>query len=136
MREALPFGARLGRLLDRRVTSASSLAVAAGCPRPDVDAVLAGDDPSTALRRLAPALNLHTADLWGAGKNYGLPILAGRLDVVVAASCLTPRTPPICQRGANGGPAACEDAPVVVAVRGPGRCRWGWPASCVSGVVR
>ncbi|MFC7482798.1 hypothetical protein ACFQX7_26305 [Luedemannella flava] len=65
MSETPSFGVRLGRLLDRRGTSAASLAVATDVPAANLDAVLAGEDPGPALlRRLAPALDLHTADLF------------------------------------------------------------------------
>jgi hypothetical protein len=63
--DLLPFGDRLGRLLEHRATPASALAEAAGVPSADLGHVLAGADPSDELlRRLAPALGLHTADLF------------------------------------------------------------------------
>ena len=65
MSETLSFGVRLGRLLDRRGTSAASLALATNVPAASLDAMLAGEIPDPALlRRLAPALDLHTADLF------------------------------------------------------------------------
>ncbi|MEV4508183.1 hypothetical protein AB0K00_04405 [Dactylosporangium sp. NPDC049525] len=59
------FGTRLARLLDYRGTPAAGLAGAAGVPAGRLDAVLAGGEPDDALlRRLAPALGLHAADLF------------------------------------------------------------------------
>ncbi|MFC3743735.1 hypothetical protein [Paractinoplanes deccanensis] len=88
MNALLPFGARLARLLEHRAMSATALAQAAGIPAGRLDAVLAsgqhdkaGAQPDKAdgqpqldegggqpdddlLRRLGPALGLHTSDLF------------------------------------------------------------------------
>lgn len=78
----LSFGVRLGRLLERRGRSAGALALAADVTVAGVGVVLAGEDPSPVLlRRLAPALDLHTADLF---------LFAGRtLPADLAPSLLT-----------------------------------------------
>lgn len=65
MTALVPFGARLARLLEIRGMSAATLAAGATVPMPRLDSVLTGAEPSSLLlRRLAPALNLHTADLF------------------------------------------------------------------------
>ncbi|MBU2666230.1 hypothetical protein KOI35_22265 [Actinoplanes bogorensis] len=59
------FGTRLARLLEHRATSAADLAQSAGIPAERLDAVLGGADPDEPLlRHLAPALGLHTSDLF------------------------------------------------------------------------
>jgi hypothetical protein len=59
------FAALLGRLLAHRGVDAAALARAADVREREVDAVLAGAEASPQLlRRLAPALRLHTADLF------------------------------------------------------------------------
>lgn len=59
------FGVLLGRLLSCRQTDVASLAVAAGVSAGDLDAVMADQQASPVLlRRLAPALGLHAADLF------------------------------------------------------------------------
>ncbi|WP_238017664.1 hypothetical protein KZZ52_49640 [Dactylosporangium sp. AC04546] len=59
-----PFAQRLARLLEHRGTPPEALAAAAGVPPAALDAVLAGAGPDPALlRRIAPALGLHAADL-------------------------------------------------------------------------
>ncbi|WP_285558295.1 hypothetical protein [Actinoplanes regularis] len=61
----MAFRVRLGRLLAHRRADPATVARAAGLPAPEVEAVLAGDSVSAALlRRLAPALGLHAADLF------------------------------------------------------------------------
>ncbi|WP_204007098.1 hypothetical protein [Virgisporangium aurantiacum] len=65
MTDLPPFGARLARLLEHRGLRAAGLAEAAGVLLARIDAVLGGgvpDDPL--LRRLAPTLGLHAADLF------------------------------------------------------------------------
>ncbi|MET7399522.1 hypothetical protein ABZS66_39165 [Dactylosporangium sp. NPDC005572] len=59
-----PFAQRLARLLEHRGTPPEAVAAAADVPDRSLDAVLAGAEPDPALlRRLAPALGLHAADL-------------------------------------------------------------------------
>ncbi|MER6290464.1 helix-turn-helix transcriptional regulator [Streptomyces sviceus] len=59
------FGALLTRLLNHRGLGGQDLADRAGVGEGEVRAVLAGDDPgANLLRRLAPALGLHTVDLF------------------------------------------------------------------------
>lgn len=55
----------LSRLLAHRKLDAGVLAAAAGVPEPELAAVLGGAEPSASLMRgLAPALGLHTSDLF------------------------------------------------------------------------
>jgi transcriptional regulator with XRE-family HTH domain len=62
---SLGFGVLLARLSERRHLDAASLAQRAGVAESELLRVLAGAVPSPALlRRLAPALRLHTADLF------------------------------------------------------------------------
>lgn len=60
------FGARLRRLLDRRRLHPTSLSRLADVPEPELTAVLRAHQTPTPplLRRLAPALGLHTADVF------------------------------------------------------------------------
>ncbi|MDT0570857.1 helix-turn-helix domain-containing protein [Streptomyces sp. DSM 3412] len=60
------FGARLRRLLDRRGLHPTSLSRHADVPEPELTAVLQAHQTPTPplLRRLAPALGLHTADVF------------------------------------------------------------------------
>lgn len=59
------FGVLLARLASHRQLSVSALAETAGVREPELQRVLDGDLPSSALlRRLAPALGLHAADLF------------------------------------------------------------------------
>src|SRR5690348_14944286 len=59
------FGVTLARLAQRRGLGVGRLAAAAGVPESAVTAVLDNDRPSDAiLRLLAPALDLHAADLF------------------------------------------------------------------------
>src|SRR5262245_30921446 len=59
------FDVMLGRLLVHRRADVGALVRAAGVLPLELDAVLAGDDATPALlRRLAPALGLHVADLF------------------------------------------------------------------------
>ncbi|MGW6984725.1 hypothetical protein ACWGE1_35615 [Streptomyces sp. NPDC054932] len=65
MKEPFEFGAMLGRLLDRRQVGVQELADRAGVSADEVRAVLARETPGEGLlRRLAPALGLHAADLF------------------------------------------------------------------------
>jgi hypothetical protein len=72
MTKRSPFGARLYRLLAHRPTSYPDFELALDrtaaqveVPRSELDAVLDGAEPSSPLvRRLAPELGLHTADLF------------------------------------------------------------------------
>ncbi|MEW2356772.1 helix-turn-helix transcriptional regulator [Spirillospora sp. NPDC029432] len=60
-----PFGVLLERLLDHRGSDTASLAQAAGVPESELGNVIAGLRPSPELlRALAPALDLHAADLF------------------------------------------------------------------------
>jgi hypothetical protein len=59
------FGALLARLCERRSLDAASLSRRAAAAEPELARVFEGAEPSPALlRRLAPALGLHTADLF------------------------------------------------------------------------
>lgn len=65
MTELPGFGVLLGRLLEHRRADPATVARAAGVPTAEVDAVLAGSNADALLlRRLAPALGLHAADLF------------------------------------------------------------------------
>ncbi|MFG2059630.1 XRE family transcriptional regulator [Micromonospora sp. NPDC048930] len=65
MMESPGFGVLLGRLLAHRRAGPATVARAAGVSASELDAVLAGGHASALLlRRLAPALGLHTADLF------------------------------------------------------------------------
>ncbi|MCX5399124.1 helix-turn-helix transcriptional regulator [Streptomyces sp. NBC_00102] len=64
MSEPTDFGALLGRLMECRRLDATALGQASGVARGELARVLTGVEPSPSeLRRLAPALGLHTADL-------------------------------------------------------------------------
>jgi hypothetical protein len=65
MTELPSFGAVLARLSEHRRLDIHALSQAAAVPEPDLAAVLTGAAPSESLlRRLAPALHLHTSDLF------------------------------------------------------------------------
>ncbi|MGW0859578.1 helix-turn-helix domain-containing protein [Streptomyces sp. NPDC002690] len=65
MSEPMDFGALLGRLMECRRLDATALGQASGLTGSELAGVLEGVAPSSsALRRLAPALGLHEADLF------------------------------------------------------------------------
>src|SRR5919109_1971721 len=65
MASSASFGAMLSRLLTHRGSDTGEMAVAAGVPESELAAVLSGVEPSAPLLRgLAPALDLHTSDLF------------------------------------------------------------------------
>jgi hypothetical protein len=65
MKELPGFGVQLERLLAQRRTDLATVAHLAGAPAAELNAVAAGGDAGPVLlRRLAPVLSLHTADLF------------------------------------------------------------------------
>ena len=87
------FGAVLTRLLAHRRTNTSDLSAVFGIPEADLASVVSGLSPRAwHLDALAPALGIHTADLYviedvpvpcAIGRNHGISNLEGNFEALL-----------------------------------------------------